>query len=602
MHRKRLIWQLYPSHLFITLLALLAVGWYTTYALREFQLRQTATGLEARAHLAKETVARLLIARDHEALQAFCRETGQRAATRLTVVTPEGEVLADSHEEPARMENHADRPEIVAALAGRPDPALRYSHTLRERLMYVAIPIVHAGTSLGILRAAVPVTSIDQALGTIHTRIGWGSLAVAMAVALAAWVLSRRISRPLEAMKLAAEQYAQGTFTETMPEEGSEEVASLARAMNQMASQLDTRIKTIERQHAQLEAVFASMAEGVFTVDPEERIVEINQAGARLLGSIPAKLRGRTTLMAMRNLALQRFVKQTLTSAEPVAEEIGITDDRGKETLFYAHGTQLREPSGAVTGAVLVINDLTRLRRLETMRRDFVANVSHELKTPITSIEGFAETLLDGALEEPEEARRFVAIIARQSRRLHAIIEDLLALSRLEQEVEHREITLDEAPIRKPIQAAVLACGHKAREKRITLDLECAEPLAARINPALMEQAVSNLIDNAIKYSPEESAVRVRATASANGDVLITVRDNGPGIPRADQERIFERFYRVDKARSNKLGSTGLGLAIVKHIVQAHHGSITVESAEGEGSAFTILLPAAQGERASRSQ
>lgn len=590
MRHKRLIWQLYPSQLLITIIALLIAAGYGAYSLHAFQLAQTSSDLQARALLARETVRILLYGTDPAALQTFCVTAGKNSSTRLTVIAENGTVLADSDEDPARMENHADRPEIVAALSGHPVPSLRFSHTLQENMMYVAIPLGTGAKIKGVLRTAIPVTFIDSALREIFLKIIWGCLIVALLVALVAWFISQRITQPLEEMRLGAERFANSDFSGKLREEGAEEVMSLARAMNIMADQLDGRIKTIARQHSQLQAVFSSMIEGVITVDTEERILDINEAGARLLGVSPEKLRGKNVLVAVRNLALQRFIAQTIASASPTEGEIDLTDRDGQEKYFYAHGTRFQDASDMTSGAVIVINDVTNLRRLENMRRDFVANVSHELKTPITSIEGFSETLLDGALDSPEDARRFVEIIAKQSKRLHAIIEDLLALSRLEQDQEQSELTLREEKVLHPLRRAIETCVLKAAEKKISLELEAADDLIAPLNSPLLEQAVTNLIVNAIKYSDEGSRVIIRAEPREDNTIAIEVQDFGTGVAAQHLPRLFERFYRSDAARNRKLGGTGLGLAIVKHIIQAHGGEVDVTSEIGKGTTFTILL------------
>ncbi len=593
MHRKRLIWQLYPSQLLVVLAALLAFTWYGTSSIRSFQLSETAAGLEARAHLVAGSVLVYLGHDDLAGLEAYFREAGKKSTTRLTVIAPDGRVLADSDEDPARMENHNDRPEILAALSGKVVPSLRFSQTLQQNLMYVAIPLEERGKRRGVLRAAIPVTAMDKALAAIYQKNIWGGIAVALLAALVAWFIARRISNPLEQMKLGAERFSRGDFTVRMREEGAEELSTLARALNEMATQLDGRIQTIVSQHSQLQAVFASMVEGVITVDTEERIVEVNQSGAQLLNVDPEKIRGKSILLVIRNTHLQSFVKNALACASPMEGEFSSRMGAdGQEKYFYAHGARLQDSQGCITGALIVINDVTKLRKLESIRRDFVANVSHELKTPITSIEGFAETLLDGALDEPESARRFVEIIGKQASRLHAIVEDLLALSRVEQEAKREEIVLQELPIAEVLQAAIHVCSLKAEKENMAISLVCAPTITAGINPALFEQAVVNLLDNAVKYSGKGSEIKVEVEKKA-GEVLIRVCDNGVGIASQDISRIFERFYRVDKARSAKLGGTGLGLSIVKHIVQAHHGYVSVESSPGKGSIFTLHLPVA---------
>jgi two-component system, OmpR family, phosphate regulon sensor histidine kinase PhoR len=591
MQHRRLFWLLYPSQLLITLAVLLAFTWIGISAIHSFQVNEKAKDLEERANLVAGSIYQYLAIDDRAGLELFSRAAGQRSATRLTVIAPDGKVLADSEEDPARMENHRDRPEVIAALAGKSIPSLRFSQTLQQKLMYVAIPLQNEGRTRGVLRMAVPLAGIEQELAVVYRKMIWGCLLVLLMAALVAWFVARRISRPLEQMKLGVERLAMGDFGMRIRVEGAEEMASLARALNEMAAQLDSRIQTIVGQHSQLQAVFASMVEGVITVDIEERILDVNQSGAKLLNIDPEKVRGKSILLAVRNTHLQNFVKNALACGTPLEGEFSSRlGADGQEKYFYAHGARLHNGQGQTTGALIVINDVTKLRRLESIRRDFVANVSHELKTPITSIEGFSETLLDGALDEPEDARRFVEIINKQASRLHAIVEDLLALSRVEQGAKQEEISLRRLPVLEVLQAAIQSCNPKAAAEEVTVSLVCEQGLGAEINPALLEQAVINLLDNAIKYSGKGSVIRVVAEKQP-GEVLIRVCDNGVGIAKQDVERIFERFYRVDKARSAKLGGTGLGLSIVKHIVAAHQGNVSVESSPGKGSTFTLHLP-----------
>jgi two-component system phosphate regulon sensor histidine kinase PhoR len=589
MHRKRLLWQLYPSYLLITLISLVAVTWYGSEYMRGFYYDYVANGLLARAHLLEGDVAQLFQLESTDRLDAFCKDHGRKAATRMTVINPSGKVAGDSEEDPARMDNHADRPEVIEALAGRTGTSVRYSYSLRENMTYVAIPLTVGDKIVGVMRVAIPITSIDRALRQIYLHIGLGGLVIALIVATISLAISRRISRPIEELTRGAERFAQGDLRHKMLVAGSQEIGSLAEAMNQMASQLNDRILTAARQRNEMEAVLSSMVEGVIAVDTEERVINMNRAAAQLIGVEPAEARGRSIQEVVRNTALQQFVAKTLARHEAVEGEIVF--DRGGERFLLANGSVLRDAQGQAIGALVVLNDMTRLRQLENVRREFVANVSHELKTPITSIKGFVETLLDGAMNSPEDAKRFLGIVSKHADRLNAIIEDLLSLSKLEQESERKEIVLEEGSIKDVLTAAVQSCKVNAEAKSMEIETSCPEDIRARIKAPLLEQAVVNLLDNAIKYSEPGGSVQVEA-ARGDGEIRISVRDHGCGIEKEHLPHLFERFYRVDKARSRKLGGTGLGLAIVKHIIQAHKGRVTVDSIVGKGSVFTIHIPA----------
>jgi two-component system phosphate regulon sensor histidine kinase PhoR len=597
LRQRPLLWHLYPGQVLILFIALLAFTWYGTTSIRSFYLERTSNDLEARAFLLANSVLHFLETKNFAALQPLCQDAGQKTATRFTIVAPDGKVLADSNEDPARMENHNDRPEIISARAGKSILSVRFSQTLQANLAYMAIVLPENEQRQKdkpdiVIRAAVPLTALDKALSALSRQFVFAFAIVGILAALLTWLVARRVSSPLEQMEKQAEHFAQGDFSEKMVEGGVAELASLARTLNKMAGQLDDRIQIISDQHSQLRAVFTSMVEGVITVDTKERILDINQSGARLLNVEPEKIKGKSILLAIRNTHLQFFVKNALACAAPVEGEFSSRMGAdGKEKYFYAHGTRLQNNQGQTTGVLIVINDVTKLRRLESIRQDFVANVSHELKTPITSIEGFAETLLDGALDDPEDARRFVEIIGKQATRLHAIVKDLLDLSHIEQENKRNEILLQELPVLDVLQRAIQACSSKIEENNMAISLNCPQTIQARINPALLEQAVINLLDNAVKYRRANGQKIIVEAEKNDNEVLIRVSDSGTGIASLDIPRIFERFYRVDKARSAKLGGTGLGLSIVKHIVAAHHGQITVESKMGQGSIFTIHLP-----------
>jgi two-component system phosphate regulon sensor histidine kinase PhoR len=330
------------------------------------------------------------------------------------------------------------------------------------------------------------------------------------------------------------------------------------------------------------------MLEGVVAVDRNERIMSMNPAAGRMFECEPVKVQGRNIQEVIRSLALQRFVTHALAGSETIADDFVVY--RGEERVLNIHSTPLRDAGDAPIGTLLVMNDVTQLRHLENVRSDFVANVSHEIKTPLTAIKGFVETLQQGEVDSSQEQERFLGIILKHVNRLNAIVEDLLALSRMERENGRKEIHISESRIREVIQTAVQVCQPRASAKEIGIDLDCSGDLTAQIDATLLEQALVNLIDNAVKYSDKRRRVRIEAGLQEDS-LFIHIRDQGPGIAKKHLPRLFERFYRVDKARSRKLGGTGLGLAIVKHIVQAHGGHVTVDSNLGKGSTFTIHLP-----------
>ena len=435
---------------------------------------------------------------------------------------------------------------------------------------------------------APPVLELaPQAYLSVQSIIVGGWVLILLAAALG-WFTSRRISQPLQDMGRGAERFAAGDFYHRLTIPDTAELASLAIMLNRMAAQLAEQRAVSTQQRNEHEAILASMHEGVLALDTQERVITVNRAAEALLGVVATQAKGHTIQEVVRNVALQRLLVAAVHTPEPTTADIVL---RGSgERFLQATATALRDAQGREIGVLVVLNDVTQLRRLENIRRDFVSNVSHELKTPITSIKGFVETLRDGALDDREHAERFLGIIARHAERLHAIIEDLLALSRLEQDGDSYDIPRLETSLTDVMQAALLDCAAKAAAQQVTVVPTCEAELRVAVNAPLLEQAMVNLLDNAITYSNPDSSVWV--SARQEDDMLvINVRDQGTGIPHEHLDRIFERFYRVDKARSRERGGTGLGLAIVKHIAQVHGGQASVTSTVGQGSTFTLRLP-----------
>jgi len=590
-YSSKLIWQLYPAYLLIIIGAMLTTAWYGSDSLKKLYLEQKIAGLEAQARLLEPRIRELYGAGSPE-LGGFCRDSGRNASTRITVIAADGNVACDSSRDPQGMDNHGQRPEVLLALRGATGTSQRYSASTNREMLYVAVPLRIRGETEGVIRTSMPLTAVREPLNDFFLKIGLVLLLVTIITSIIAFLTSRKITRPLDAMTRAATRFAEGDLSRRIVVSGSEEIVTLAQALNKMGVQLRERIGKIESQRNELETVVSSMIEGVIACDPEARILYMNRAAADQLEVDRRDLQGSNILEVVRNIDLLRFIGQTLDKDAPIEGTVILNRGRDDERILQVNGNQLTDPGGKRIGALIVINDVTRVLRLENLRRDFVANVSHELKTPITSIKGYVETLLQECEGSPPHFRDFLGIIAKHASRLEAIVEDLLTLSRIEQDERRDRIKLEPAGIRDSVAAAVEICSAKAAEKGIEINLADLADLRAMINPPLLEQALINLIDNAVKFSPENSTVFID-TEEAAGSIRINIRDNGPGIAKEHLPRLFERFYLVDKARSRKLGGTGLGLAIVKHIVQAHGGIVSVVSKPGRGSVFMVRLPAA---------
>ena len=586
MRPVRLNTRLFSTFLVLTLLALGAALLYAEHAIRVFHSEQTAVELEAELQLFQDIVRGQLTSTN---LQALVEDYGRRTGSRFTLIAPDGRVLADSQERPERMENHGTRPEVVLARQDQlPARATRFSATRLEIFIYSAIPLREQGQLRAIVRAARPIKGLYASLRSLELHMLGAAVLIFALAALASYRLTTRIARPLEALRATAEKYAIGELTHRPPLSDIEEVAALAESMKTMARQLDERIRLLGQERAESEAVLASMIEGVLAVDNHEVVMRLNDAAARLLGTTVGQAVGRDLREVVRNPMLQEFLLQSLASSMPIAKDLWLFVPDERNVAVY--GTALQSTAGQRIGALVVLNDVTRLRRLENIQREFVANVSHELKTPITAIKGFVETLQGGDAHRLEDVQRFLEIIRRHAERLDSIIEDLLSLSRIEQE-ERGKLERMEADLRDIIANAIQLCRSRSNGKDIAIENHCVAPMPVCVNARLIEQAVVNLLNNAVKFSAPGRLVVVEGRRDGEQWVL-SVRDQGCGIAAEHLPRLFERFYRVDKARSRQSGGTGLGLAIVKHIVKAHGGTVSVESTPGQGSTFSIRLPA----------
>ena len=528
-------------------------------------------------------IARERLAAPGVDLQTWARRLAADSGIRVTLIRADGVVIADSSVEAERigaMENHLHRPEVQAALAGGRGMNVRQSATTGHTYIYVARTLSGPEGQPLILRLAEPLAQLSVLRGRLATAMALSALAAGIAILFISLWLDRRLFEPLSRLIAGAQSLAIGRANRVVvPDE--DELADLGLALNRLAAKAEEQFEAVSKERDRLQEILASMSEGVLVVGPDARALMINPAFYRLF-DLAGDFTGRRVLEIIRHPGLARLVEDTLRLGEPQSGQIELMAPE-RRTLLLASAAL----SGSERGAVVAARDTTALTRVADMRRDFVANVSHELKTPLAAIRGYAETLRDGALDEPATARRFTERILNQCQRLQELLDDLLTLSRLEGVASSLE--LEPVDLHALVRRAVELLATAAREKRVEIEVE-ESPVPPLLGDADgMERLLVNLLDNAIKYNRSEGRV-VLKLAPDDGRVLLEVSDTGIGIPPESIPRIFERFYRVDKGRAREEGGTGLGLAIVKHVAQAHGGQVEVESRLGRGSTFRVWL------------
>ena len=571
----------------------LAAGLYLSRALEAFAVESLETRLGSVAAVVEgDARAALRPGTAGGPPQDFVVRVSRSVGARVTLIAPDGRVLGESERAAGDLpglENHAGRPEVRAALEGRVGRDLRRSATTDAPLLYVAVPVRDETRTLGVLRLALPLSAVTASYATLH-RVMLAGGAVALLVALGIGVfVAGRVTRPVVEMQSIARQMSEGSFLVRAPTRSIDEIGTLGRSLNVMAGRLREKIEDLEQEQAKITAILDAMVEGVIAVDGHEHILLMNGQARAMFGLGGVRGEGKPFLEVIRNADLHEIFRAVHAGgdAEAVRREVMTTSPAHR--VLGVNAMRLGAVAGG-PGVVMVLHDVTELRQLERVRTEFVANVSHELRTPLTAIQGYLETLLSGALDEPENARRFLEIVLRHSERLGRLLNDLTDLSN----IELGKVTLRREPVRLDDVVGSVAeiIGPRAARFRVTVTTDTPSDLPAVIaDRDRLAQILINLVDNAVKYTPQDGAVTVTARPAADGAVEITVGDTGIGIPAAELPRITERFYRVDKARSRELGGTGLGLAIVKHLVLAHGGDLHIESREGAGTTVRFTLP-----------
>ena len=573
-------------------ITIVVAGLYLNRALEAFAVDTLEARLVSIGRLLHDE-ARDLIVRDASpaAFRAFAVRGSRPTASRITVIAADGRVLGDSEvavEDLPRVENHGKRPEVLAALAGGVGRDRRTSATIRTSLLYVALPISDGGRVVGVIRVALPVTAVTSSYAAIHGVMLVGAL-VALAVAFGIGLfVAHRVTQPVVQMQTIAHQMSEGDFTVRAPIRSPDEIGALGRALNGLAARLREKVHDLGHEQAKATAILDGMIEGVIAVDGRDIILLMNERARSMFGLDATRGEGKPFLEVIRNTELHEAFREGRAADEGSVSHRELRLASPVERRVQVNAVPLRLSPSEV-GVVMVLHDVTELRRLEQVRTEFVANVSHELRTPLTAIQGYLETLLSGALEEQENARRFLEIVFRHTERLGRLLNDLMDLSN----IELGRVTLKLAPTRldETVDAVLAIMGPKAKSSNVALRSRMPRDLP----PVLADrdrlvQILINLVDNAVKYTPEGGSVTVTVQKPADGWVEVDVIDTGIGIPPSDLPRITERFYRVDKARSRELGGTGLGLAIVKHLVFAHGGQLKIESEPNRGTTVRVWL------------
>lgn len=595
---RKMVWQIFPLFLVILVVSLAFVTYYSTSFFKNYFLKTYEKELEVQAVLLQHYFQNLPISisradalsneKTPGVMDSHCKAIGKQTRTRITVILPSGKVVGDSLANITLMDDHSNRPEIKAAFHRKRGMSIRYSATLDQNMMYTALPVVRNNAVAAVVRTSVSISSIDKSIESVRNSILAAMFLSILAAGLAGLYIAKRIVRPIEEMKKGANQFARGDLSTRLPVPETEELASLAVTMNDMARNLDEKIQAVKNRSMELEAIHTSMQEGVIAIDEDEKIITINDAAARIFDLRTTDLKNRDILEVARNVAFQQFIKKALASHDPCEDNIVIKKDT--DLILNIHSSHLFDTQKHRMGILIIFHDITRMKKLENMHKDFAANVSHELKTPLTSIKGFIETLQQIHTTGSEaEQEKFLQIIEKNVDRMIDLIDDLLSLSRLERK-EGGDIQLVDQSLDTLIHSAVNSLSAAVHKKQMTVNIDCEDDLTATIDPILMEQAIVNIVDNGVKYSVQGDQIDIRAWHE-DGCASIEIKDQGCGIPKEHLSRIFNRFYRVDKARSRNEGGTGLGLAIVKHIVQYHKGQIEVESTKHQGTSFLIRIP-----------
>jgi len=580
--RGNLFYKVLATYIIIVLTAMAVVGYMGSRQLRERVLRETEANLKTFAGM-------VALMASKESIKERIAELTALSEARITLIDGNGDVLADSDAPNAEMDNHLNRPEIQEVRVRGTGTAIRFSRTLGMDTMYVAVPFRKDGKITGYLRLARPLEEIRKAIGHFSFLLFQSFLLVGALSFLIAFLFTSRLVTPIQEMERFTTRLKEGEPAGTLLIDSPDEVGRLARNINAMVLELQESARVAGEEKSKLEAAFASMTDGVLVLDDEGRIEAMNSAFKAMLDIRRRDILSKTPIEAIRNLELQEALDLFRKTGAPVTREIKISG--GDRLILDVTISAIQDLPRNEEKTMIVFHDVTRLKKLERMRVDFVANVTHEIRTPLTAILGFIETLKEGALDDRETAVRFLDVIARHAHRLKRLVDDLLVISDIE--TGEMRFNMETTSAKAVLESLLPIVEQKASAKNIALERQIPQDLPSiQADRDRLCQIFLNVLDNAVKFTPEGGTVKVRLYTDGMKNLNVDVEDTGPGIPKEDIPRLGERFYRVDKTRSREFGGTGLGLSIVKHLLKAHGGEMKIESFRGRGTTVTLAFPA----------
>jgi len=582
--KHNLFYKVFFTYITITLIAMVVVGVYATRQIKAAMMDRIEGELTSYAGM-------ISLGFSKSEIEDALKTVSDLSNARITLIDTGGTVIADSEEEASRMDNHLNRPEIQEARIRDKGRSVRFSNTLGIDTLYIAFPVRETGDIQGYIRLARPLVEIRQSVRDITLLILQSFLIVGALSLLIAFIFTSRLVSPIQEMEQFTRRLQDGEEPGTLIIGSTDETGRLARNINYLVGELKERIRSADEEKGKLEAVFSSMEDGILVLDTHGRIEGINTAVQRIFGLSIGEMIGKTPLEILREIPLQHALDAFKETGVPLSREIVFENENPVVIDVTISAVQGLPPGQEKT--MIVLRDITRIKKLERVRADFVANVTHEIKTPLAAIIGFIETLRDGAIDEKETAQHFFEIIQKHAERLNRLVDDLLVISNAE--LGEMRFSFESISLGGIIDTILPVIEPMALKKEIRIEADIPANLPPiRADRDRLHQIVLNILDNAVKFTPDGGTISIQGVDRNDGTAAVIISDTGVGIPNGEISRLGERFYRVDKTRSRELGGTGLGLSIVKHLMAAHHGRMEIRSQPGRGTTVSLIFPVFQ--------